>query len=34
MLTVMVVNLAVLLHHQRRGDWQIADGTALSALSP
>ena len=33
MVTVMVVNLAVLFHHVRRGDWQIADGSALSALS-
>jgi hypothetical protein len=33
MLAVMVVNLALLFHHVRRGDWRIADGTALSALS-
>ncbi|HWM19758.1 MAG TPA: hypothetical protein VNO51_08735 [Ilumatobacteraceae bacterium] len=33
MVTVVVVNLAVLFHHLRRGDWRIADGTALSALS-
>ena len=33
MVTVVVVNLAVLFHHVRRGDWRIADGTALSALS-
>ena len=33
MVTVMVINLAVLFHHVRHGDWQIADGSALSALS-
>ena len=33
MCAVVVGNLAVLFHHVRRGDWQIADGTALSALS-
>ena len=33
MVAVVVVNLAVLFHHVRRGDWRIADGTALSALS-
>lgn len=33
MFTVVVVNLAMLFHHVRRGDWRIADGTALSALS-
>ena len=33
MVAVLVVNLAVLIHHLRRGDWQIADGSALSALS-
>jgi hypothetical protein len=33
MCAVVVGNLAVLFHHVRHGDWQIADGTALSALS-
>jgi hypothetical protein len=33
MLAVMMVNLAVLYNHLRRGDWRIADGTALSGLS-
>src|SRR5215203_900960 len=28
MLLVIIVNVAVLLHHLRRGDWQLADGTA------
>jgi hypothetical protein len=30
---VVLVNLAVLIHHAGRGDWLIADGSALSALS-
>ena len=33
MLMVVVANLIVLYHHLRLGDWQIADGTALSAFS-
>ena len=29
---VVLVNAAVLVHHLARGDWRIADGSALSAL--
>jgi hypothetical protein len=30
---VLLTNIAVLVHHLYRGDWRIADGSALSALS-
>jgi hypothetical protein len=30
---VLLTNVAVLVHHLYRGDWRIADGSALSALS-
>ena len=33
MVAVVLVNLGVLWHHLRRGDWRIDDGSALSALS-
>ena len=33
MVAVLLINLAVLWHHLARGDWRIADGSALSALS-
>jgi hypothetical protein len=33
MATVVVANLAVLVFHLRSGDWRIADGSALPALS-
>ncbi len=29
----LLVNLVLLIHHLRRGDWQLVDGSALSALS-
>ena len=33
LLGVVAVNLVVAVHHVTRGDWRLADGTALSALS-
>jgi hypothetical protein len=32
-LAVVLVNVALLFHHSRRGDWQIADGSALTGIS-